>query len=166
MTKLAGEQHVMNQLDRAFVFRTAWVYSKDGKNFVNTMLRLASERDEISVVDDQYGSPTLADDLAAMTIGVIDQMIEQPTATKLDPRFGIYHATGGDTTNWYGFTREIMRISGNGHVNVKPIPGSQYPTPAPRPDYSVLSNKKLLETFGLSLPDWRDGLARCLDRAN
>ena len=158
ITKLEGERVVLKALDRAFIFRTAWVYSRGGKNFVNTMLQLAAERQELSVVCDQFGSPTLADDLAAMTIGVLGQVV---TDTDFSA-FGIYHATGQGVTNWAEFSQEIMRLSGNTHVSIRPIPTAEYPTPAPRPAYSVLSNEKLKQQFGLELPHWKNALERCL----
>lgn len=161
VTKLEGERAVMSALNRALIFRTAWVYSKGGKNFVNTMLRLAGERQELSVVCDQYGSPTLADDLAAMTIKVLDRVVSDGNFSD----FGVYHATGQGIVNWAEFSQEIMRLSGNTHVQVNPIPSSEYPTPAPRPAYSVLSNEKLKRHFGLELPHWQDALRRCLDQA-
>lgn len=158
ITKLEGERAVLSALDRSLIFRTAWVYSKDGKNFVNTMLRLAGERGEIMVVCDQYGSPTLADDLAAMTISALARVIVEPDFSA----FGVYHATGQGVVSWAGFSEEIMRLSGNSQVKVHPIPSSDYPTPAPRPAYSVLSNQKLKQQFGLELPLWQDALGRCL----
>ncbi len=158
ITKLEGEQAVLSALDKSIILRTAWVYSKEGKNFVNTMLRLATDRDVINVVNDQFGSPTLADDLAQVTINIIDQI-------RLDAdlsRYGIYHATGYGVTNWSGLSEAIMQVSGNTGVRINPIPGSEYSTPAPRPDYSVLSNLKLKKTFDLQLPGWQDALGRCL----
>ncbi len=158
ITKLEGERAVLSALDHSLIFRTAWVYSKDGKNFVNTMLRLAGERSEIKVVCDQYGSPTLADDLAAMTIGALGRVVVDTDFSA----YGIYHATGQGVVSWAGFSGEIMRLSGNSQVKVHPIPSSDYPTPAPRPAYSVLSNHKLKQQFGLELPHWQDALGRCL----
>ena len=167
-TKLGGERAVLSQLDRVIILRTAWVYSRGGKNFVNTMLRLAEDREQINVVNDQFGSPTLADDLAAATISIVNQIermergLTDGGGGEAPPRFGIFHATGGGVTNWSGFSEKIMQLSGNDHVTINPIPGSQYPTPAPRPNYSVLSNRKLLDTYGIRLPDWQDALSRCL----
>jgi dTDP-4-dehydrorhamnose reductase len=158
-TKLAGERAVARALDRFILLRTAWVYSPQGKNFVNTMLRLAGERDELSVVEDQFGSPTLAEDLAGVTLDIIDQV----SSGKVEQPWGIYHATGQGVVNWSGFAEAIMSLSGNAGVRVKPIPGSDYPTPAPRPAYSVLSNERLARVFDLSLPPWRESLARCLE---
>ncbi|MGI9319640.1 MAG: dTDP-4-dehydrorhamnose reductase [bacterium] len=159
-TKLEGERAVLSALDRALIFRTAWVYSKDGKNFVNTMLRLASERQELSVVCDQFGSPTLADDLAAMTISALDRLTEDSIFFE----FGVYHATGQGVINWAEFSQEIMRLSGHDQVKVIPIASSEYPTPAPRPAYSALSNDKLKQQFGLELPHWQNALERCLGK--
>ena len=122
------------------------------------MLRLASEKQELSVVCDQFGSPTLADDLAAMTVSVLDQVADNKDFSA----FGIYHATGEGVTNWAEFSREIMRLSGNSHVSIKPISTTEYPTPAPRPAFSVLSNKKLKQQFGLELPHWKNALERCI----
>jgi len=157
-TKLEGEQAVFSVLEKAIILRTAWVYSRNGKNFVNTMLRLAKERDALNVVCDQYGSPTLADDLAAATIAVIDQL----TAGPVDDAWGLYHATGSGVINWSGFTESILKLSGHYGVVVNPIPSSEYPTPAPRPAYSVLSNEKLKKRFAIELPHWQDALERCL----
>jgi dTDP-4-dehydrorhamnose reductase len=158
ITKLKGERAVLSALDRSLIFRTAWVYSKEGKNFVNTMLRLAAEQGEIKVVCDQYGSPTLADDLAAMTISALGRVVVDPDFSA----YGIYHATGQGVVSWAGFSEEIMRLSGHSEVKVHPIPSSDYPTPAPRPAYSVLSNQKLKQQFGLELSLWQDALGRCL----
>ncbi len=159
-TKLAGEQNVAQLLPQHFIFRTAWVYSKNGKNFVNTMLELAKDRDALSVVGDQYGSPTLADDLAAATIQVMRKMITAPDVSL----YGIYHATGSGITNWSDFCREIMQLSNNHHVSVSTISTDEYPTPAPRPHYSVLNNAKLKADFNIELDSWKSALARCLQR--
>ena len=159
-TKLDGERAVLAQLDNAIILRTAWVYSKSGKNFVNTMLKLAQERDQLNVVADQFGSPTLADDLAAATIAIIQQF--QSSNCFGEDNTGIFHATGQGTTNWSGFSEAIMQLSGNGHVKINPIGTAEYPTPAPRPAYSVLSNEKLKRAFGLVLSDWQEALKRCL----
>ena len=158
-TKLAGEQAVMQACPQAIILRTAWVYAKEGANFVNTMLRLASERDELGVVEDQFGSPTLAYDLAQASVPII----ENTALDKLDKVAGIYHATGSGMTSWYGFAKEIFSLAGKDIV-VKGIPTEAYPTPAHRPHYSVLSNQKLQRVFGISLPDWKASLAKTLSR--
>lgn len=157
-TKARGEQEVFTCLSDAILFRTAWVYSREGANFVNTMLRLASERSEISVVNDQFGCPTLADDLARVTVNVINSIEKR----EYPYHGGIFHATGQGITSWYEFCREIMRVSGNHHVVIKPIATADYPTPAPRPAYSVLSNRKLSDIYDQRLPDWTESLKICL----
>ena len=157
-TKLAGERAVAECLDRYILLRTAWVYSPHGKNFVNTMLRLAEERQELRVVEDQYGSPTLAQDLARVTLSIVDRV----NSGSIESPWGIYHATGRGVVNWSGFAETIFALAGRTDVRVVPIPASAYPTPAPRPAYSVLSNNRLEQVFGLSLPQWQDSLARCL----
>ena len=157
-TKLLGEQAVLAVLPESIILRTAWVYSKQGHNFVNTMLRLASECAEISVVDDQIGSPTLADDLAQVTMNILNK-IDQAEVNHVG---GIFHATGTGFVSWYEFCKEIFRISNISAVTVNPIQSSAYPSPAPRPAYAVLSNEKLLATYGEQLPDWRVSLRKCL----
>jgi len=159
VTKLAGEQAVTQVYPQAIILRTAWVYARDGANFVNTMLRLADERDELGVVDDQFGSPTLALDLAKASVSII----EQTPLNRLGEVAGVYHATGSGMTSWYGFAHEVFSLTGKSVV-LKGIPSEAYPTPAPRPQYSVLSNQKLQQVFGLQLPDWKVSLADTLDK--
>jgi len=156
-TKLAGEQAVMQACPQAIILRTAWVYASEGANFVNTMLRLADERDELGVVKDQFGSPTLAYDLALASVTII----EQTGFDELSKVAGIYHATGSGMTSWYGFAREIFSLR-NKTVKLKGIPTEAYPTPAHRPAYSVLSNEKLQKVFAVSLPDWKVSLTKIL----
>ena len=150
-TKLVGELNVLKLCRRAMVIRTAWLYSPYGKNFVKTMLRLAQERDELNVVADQHGSPTSADDLAEAIMHIVEQGI-QP---------GTYHFTNEGATTWYDFTREILRISGI-NCRVNPLQTSQYPTPAVRPAYSVLSKEKIKNTFHLHIPHWQESLEKVL----
>lgn len=157
-TKYAGERAVLSGLPSAIIFRTAWVYSKDGSNFVNTMLRLARERSEISVVDDQTGSPTLADDLARVTVNIIHKI----STGDFEHQGGVFHVTGKGEITWFEFCEAIMRISNIDDVNIVPISTADYPTPAPRPGYSVLSNQKLTDVYAEEMPQWQDSLARCL----
>lgn len=156
-TKLAGERAVMEAYPSAIILRTAWVYAKQGANFMNTMLRLADEKDALSVVDDQFGSPTLAADLARATVTII----AKTPMTALAKVAGIYHATGAGVTSWYEFAQEIFTLAGKS-VKLSGIPSKDYPTPAPRPGYSVLSNEKLQAVFGIQLPQWKDSLAATL----
>jgi len=157
-TKYAGEQAVLSVLPAAIIFRTAWVYSRNGSNFVNTMLRLAGEKSEINVVDDQTGSPTLADDLARVTVNIINKI----AAGDVEHQGGVFHATGKGEITWFEFCKAILELSKIDNVNIVPISTSDYPTPAPRPGYSVLSNKKLKDVYAEEMPQWKDSLARCL----
>ena len=156
-TKLAGEQAVLAAYPRAIILRTAWVYAKEGANFMNTMLRLAKEKDSLSVVNDQLGSPTLAADLALATVSII----EQTSLDTLDQVSGIYHATGSGVASWYDFAAEIFALTASS-VRLHSITTEDYPTPAPRPKYSVLSNEKLQNEFGVRLPNWKKSLADTL----
>jgi len=122
------------------------------------MIDLSKSRSEVNVVNDQIGSPTLAEDLAKVTANIL-LGIEQ---NKLNYCGGVFHATGGGVTNWYEFSKAIFKIK-NIDIQVNPIPTSEFPTPAPRPKYSVLSNKKLAKTYKLKLPHWQDSLVRCLE---
>ena len=154
-SKLAGEQAVLGSLPEALVLRTAWVYARTGKNFVNTMLRLAKSGGPINVVSDQVGCPTFAWDLARVTLDLMDQIFSEKTAHQ----GGVFHTTGQGQTNWYDFCRQIMFEAGFTQVQVNAITTDEYPTPAPRPRYSVLDNAKLQQVYGLSLPDWRQALS-------
>jgi len=161
ITKLAGEQAVAAAGADYLTLRTAWLYSNHGKNFLNTMLRLAGERDELRVVNDQLGSPTYADLVAEATIAMLDGVYANGSVRK--ERCGLYHVTCSGETSWWGFAQRIIELAGfAARVTVKPIPTSEYPTPARRPAYSVLANDKLERVFGIRLPDWQDGLQRCL----
>ena len=126
-TKLAGERAVMQRCENAVIFRTAWVYSRNGANFVNTMLRLARERKVLQVVNDQHGAPTLAADLAALTLDVIRDTAASEHAG------GVYHAVGGGQTTWFDFCREIFALAGIEEVQVKPVGTADFPAKARRP---------------------------------
>lgn len=159
VTKLAGENAVLKVYPDSIILRTAWVYAHKGNNFVNTMLRLATERDELSVVGDQIGSPTLAYDLATMSV----EIIEKTPLLGLRNVAGVYHATGGGQTSWCEFAKAIFELQ-NVTINLKEITTKEYPTPAPRPQFSVLDNEKLQRVFNVKLPQWRTSLAGMLDR--
>lgn len=155
-TKLEGEGLLTSFSNNAMIIRTAWLYSEYGKNFVKTMLRLADEQDEINVVADQIGTPTYAGDLAHAIHRVISHDNWKP---------GIYHFTNEGVASWYDFTKAIFDITGKS-TKVNPISTAQYPTPAKRPLYSVLSKEKIKRTFNLEIPYWRDSLKRCLKELN
>ncbi len=159
-TKLAGERLVQQATDDHLIFRTAWVYSLYGQNFLNTMLRLARERDQLSIVDDQVGSPTWAGMLAHMTTRVVEQMGE--TARIPEGKAGLYHLVCRGQTSWYGFAERIMQLTGNDQVKLEPIPTEQYPTPAQRPAWSVLAVDKFEKAFDIHIPDWEYSLNACL----
>ena len=159
-SKLAGELAVMAAGGQAIILRTGWVYSHDGRNFLHTMLRLAESGEPLSVVGDQVGSPTYAPDLATATWEIIDRF--QALSSSCNPR--IFHATNHGTVSWHGFASALFERLGRDDVVVEAITTAMYPTAAPRPAYSVLSNERLDREFGVRLPSWEDAMVRCLDR--
>jgi dTDP-4-dehydrorhamnose reductase len=163
-SKLEGEELVTASCSRYLILRTAWVYSPFGHNFLRTMLRLADSRPEIAVVDDQHGCPTYAPHLANAILTICAQLEREESQR---PRWGVYHAAASGETTWCGFAREIFRCSAaqdGPAAKVRPIPASEYPTPAKRPANSRLDCSKLSRAFGVQLPDWRDGTAECVTR--
>lgn len=160
-TKLAGEEAIRDAHDRCLIFRTSWVYSNHGRNFLNTMLRLASERDELNVVSDQTGAPTYAGSIAEATDRIVHVLATRQSGGDELP--GVYHMTCAGRTSWYEFARRIFELGGRSEdVRVNPIPTSEFPTPAARPLFSVLSNDKLARVFGVRLEPWEDALYKCL----
>ena len=151
-TKLEGEGILTSFCQDALIIRTAWLYSEFGGNFVKTMLRMASENKSINVVADQIGSPTYAGDLADAIHHILRHNKWLP---------GIYHFTNEGVASWFDFSKAIFELAGK-NVEVNPIPTSQYPTPAKRPLYSVLSKMKIKNTYGVKIPYWRDSLKKCL----
>ena len=149
-TKLAGEQYLANSLEQYFIVRTAWVYGINGHNFVKTMLRLGEERGEVGVVHDQVGSPTYTVDLAALLVELIET-----------EKYGVYHATNSGVCSWHDFAVEIFKQAGL-DVKVNPLTSEQYPRPAARPKYSVLSKKKMEEQGFTPLRDWKEALSAYL----
>ena len=141
-SKLAGEEYVLKLCTKYFIVRAAWLYG-EGKNFVKTMLNLASSGKKIRVVNDQYGTPTSALEVAKTIIYLMET-----------DAYGIYHTTCEGFTNWYEFALSIFKEAGL-NVDVEPIPSSEYPTPAKRPAYSVLDNKALRERHAYIMPDWK-----------
>jgi dTDP-4-dehydrorhamnose reductase len=162
-TKLEGEQRVAKACERHLILRTAWVHSPWGVNFVKTMLRLATTRPNIGVVDDQKGSPTYAPHLAAMVLAIAARVAADPAGM----RWGVYHAVGGGETTWFGFAREVFRRAaeqGLPTAEVAAIAAAAYPTPARRPANSRLNCDRLRQSLGLELPDWRVGVQDCVTR--
>jgi dTDP-4-dehydrorhamnose reductase len=152
---LMGEEEAKKAGDY-MIIRTSWLYSSFGNNFVKTILRLGKERAEIGIVFDQVGTPCYAADLAQ----AIFTIIEQSGKTGIF-KSGIYHYSNEGVCSWYDFALEIIKIAGL-KCRVNPIETKDYPLPAKRPAYSVLNKTKIKETFGLQIPNWKDGLERCM----
>lgn len=166
-SKLAGEQAIRAVGCKHLILRTSWVYGARGKNFMLTMLRLARERSELRVVDDQVGAPTWCRSLAEMTAQILAQLYA-PGASKdaLEHACGTYHVSSAGSVSWHGFAAEILRLADTQPMPaLQAIPSREYPTPAARPMNSVLSNDKLMRTFGLSAGDWQHNLQLCLQDA-
>ncbi len=160
-TKRDGEIAVQDVGGRGVVLRTSWVYSARRSNFVRTMLGLADEHDTLTVVDDQIGVPTWAGWLAEATAAIGERLLASDDSSLR----GLYHLAGTGQTSWYGFAKAIFAQFERGDVSVEPVPTSEYPTPAPRPAYTVLDSTRVRETFGLSVPTWTAQLARFRERA-
>lgn len=157
-TKLAGEEAVRGVANHFLVFRTSWVYAARGQNFLLTMLRLAKEREQLRVVADQIGSPTWVKTLADFTRAVVDDNGRLAIAR------GIYHLSAGDRTSWHGFAEAIFAAIPDPSRVLKlvtPISTKDFPTPAKRPAFSVLSNQKIEFATKMQVPAWRDQLAAC-----
>ena len=159
ITKLHGEQGIQNNLEEYYIFRTAWLYGLGGNNFVKTMTKLGTERDELSVVSDQHGSPTYAKDLTEIIYQAVNKKIP----------YGVYNATNEGFTTWYDFTKEILAEQGI-ECNVKPVTTAEYiemmkVTQAKRPFNSQMSKDKLKQA-GINVPEWKDGLKRYLEEAH
>lgn len=154
-TKLAGEQALLEVCPSAIILRTAWLYSAFGNNFVKTVLRLGSEREELGFVFDQVGTPTYAGDLALAIL----QLLSADDAGKWFP--GIYHFSNEGVSSWYDFTVKILQLAGI-TCRVFPIETTEYPTPATRPHYSVLNKAKLKSTYAFTIPHWEESLRVCL----
>ncbi|MCB1753830.1 MAG: sugar nucleotide-binding protein, partial [Gammaproteobacteria bacterium] len=157
-SKWEGEQRVLEILEDTLVLRTAWVYGNYGHNFVKTMLKLASEREKLSVVDDQIGTPSWTYDIARAVLTLIEAEAK-----------GIYHFTNEGVASWYDLAQQTVEIARELGFSlrvdrVRPIPSSDYPTPAVRPAYSVLSKKRVRELLGYAIPHWRSSLRRMLEQ--
>ena len=162
-TKLEGEQLIAAHCPKHLIFRTSWVYAARGGNFAKTMLRLAKERERLTVIDDQFGAPTGAELLADVTAHAIRDTLRDPA------KAGLYHLAAAGETTWNGYARFVLEQAEAAGVALKagpamvdPVPTSAFPTPAARPHNSRLNTLKLLSAFGLSLPSWQTGVARML----
>jgi dTDP-4-dehydrorhamnose reductase len=168
-TKLAGEQALAASGAKCLIFRTSWVFGAHGVNFAKTMLRLAAERQGLKVVADQFGAPTSAALIADVTAQVLGQYIRGCRLASADFSasfpFGLYHLVAAGRTNWHEYAQAVVQIAlaagkplRMGPADVQAITTTEYPLPAPRPANSCLDTTRLRDTFGLSLPDWRQGL--------
>ncbi len=157
LTKLQGEQAIQATWEKHFIIRTSWVYSEFGNNFMKTMLRLASERDTLSVVDDQIGTPTYAVDLANTLLKIVTSSGVEKS------NYGIYNFSNEGKCSWYDFAKEIF-IQKDIEIDLKPIPTTEFPTPANRPAFSVLDKTKIKETFHVDIKNWKDSLKTALQR--
>lgn len=166
-TKLAGEQAIQSSGCDYLIFRTSWVYASRGNNFLLTMLRLAQEREELSIVSDQIGSPTSARLIADTSALCVRQAVNERVAGIFSS--GLYHLTASGCTSWHGFTKEIVNLAKNNSSlelnikNIKPILTSDYPTPAARPMNSQLALDELQEKFSILLPSWKKSLLLCME---
>ena len=166
-TKLAGERAVQAAGASYLILRTSWVYGARGKNFLLTILKLAGERSELKIVDDQIGAPTWCRMLAETTARILAPVCAAPNPpAMLADTGGLYHLTAGGQTSWYGFAKKILENVPHSAIpapaKLIPIPSSEYPAPAVRPRNSCLSNEKLMRSFGLTIPSWESSLAMCL----
>ena len=162
-TKLEGERLIQQSGAQHLILRTSWVYAARGGNFAKTMLRLAKERERLTVIDDQWGAPTGADLLADITAHALRHLQQRPQDA------GLYHCVAAGETNWHFYAKEVLALSVQAQpaINLKaaevaPVPTTAFPTPATRPHNSRLDTTRLQNTFGLRLPHWRDGVARML----
>ena len=162
-TKLEGEQRIQQSGCKHLILRTSWVYAARGGNFAKTMLRLAQERERLTVIDDQWGAPTGADLLADVTAHAIRHLQQCPQDA------GLYHCVAAGETNWHLYAKYVLAQAQKAQAaielkatEVAPVPTSAFPTPARRPHNSRLNTQKLQATFGLTLPHWQQGVARML----
>lgn len=155
LTKLHGEQAIEASGCKALIFRTAWLYSEYGRNFVKTMLNLTSTKPELKVVFDQTGTPTYAQDFADAIVNIV-------TNRKFEGNEGTYHYSNEGVCSWYDFTKIIAKIAGNDNCDIQPCHSDEFPSPVKRPAYSVIDKSKFKKTFGLIVPYWMDSLGICI----
>lgn len=155
LTKLHGEQAIKKTGVDYLIFRTAWLYSEFGKNFVKTMLNLTATKPQLKVVFDQVGTPTYAYDLAKVIFDIIE-------SRKYVGNSGIYHYSNEGICSWFDFTKMIAEYAGNTGCDIQPCHSDEFPSPVKRPAYSVLDKTKVKETFGISIPYWTESLKKCI----
>lgn len=159
LTKLRGEQNIQNTGVDHLIFRTAWLYSEFGKNFVKTMLNLTAIKPQLKVVFDQVGTPTYAYDMAAAIFDIIENH-------KYTGNSGIYHYSNEGVCSWYDFTKMIAEIAGNTNCDIQPCHSDEFPSPVQRPAFSVLDKTKFKDTFGIKVPYWTESLQKCINNFN
>ena len=154
-TKLHGEQNIQNTGVNYLIFRTAWLYSEFGKNFVKTMLNLTATKPQLKVVFDQVGTPTYAYDLATAIYDIIENR-------KDEGKTGIYHYSNEGVCSWFDFTKMIAEYAGQTACDIQPCHSDEFPSPVKRPAFSVLDKTKVKDTFGIIVPYWTDSLKKCM----
>ena len=157
LTKLHGEQAIEESGCKALIFRTAWLYSEFGNNFLKTMLRLTAERDQLNVVFDQVGTPTYAGDLALAIFSIIEAGVYPGNE-------GVYHFSNEGVCSWYDFAVEIAAAAGHTGCRINPCHSSEFPSPVTRPPSSVLDKTKIQKTFDIDIPHWRESMEYCIKR--
>lgn len=157
LTKLHGEQNIQKTGVDYLIFRTAWLYSEFGKNFVKTMMSLTATKPQLKVVFDQVGTPTYAYDLSMAIYDIIENR-------KYKENTGIYHFSNEGVCSWYDFTKMIAEYAGNTECIIQPCHSDEFPSPVKRPAYSVLDKTKVKETFGISIPYWTESLKVCIKK--
>lgn len=166
LTKLHGEQNIQKSGVDYLIFRTAWLYSEFGKNFLKTMMNLTATKSQLEVVFDQVGTPTYAFDLANAISSIVDDYKNECATYNRQwsqySKSGIYHFSNEGVTSWYDFTKHIAEIAGNTSCNIKPCHSNEFPSPVKRPAFSVLDKTKIKETFGVIVPYWTDSLKKCM----
>lgn len=155
ITKLHGEQSIIETGCKHLIIRTAWLYSEFGKNFVKTMLNLTATKPNLNVVFDQVGSPTYAYDLAQAIFNIVEKR-------KYEGQDGIYHYSNEGVCSWYDFTKMIAEYAGHTDCDIQPCHSDEFPSKVVRPSYSVLDKTKIKKTFDIHIPYWTDSLKRCL----
>lgn len=155
ITKLHGEQSIIETGCKHLIIRTAWLYSEFGKNFVKTMLNLTATKPNLNVVFDQVGSPTYAYDLAQAIFNIVENR-------KYEGQDGIYHYSNEGVCSWYDFTKMIAEYAGHTDCDIQPCHSDEFPSKVVRPSYSVLDKTKIKKTFDIHIPYWTDSLKRCL----
>ncbi len=156
-TKLNGELAIKESGCKALIFRTAWLYSEFGNNFLKTMMRLTAEKEQLNVVFDQAGTPTYAGDLALAIFSIIEAGVYAGNE-------GIYHFSNEGVCSWYDFAVEIAAAAGNTNCRINPCHSCEFPSPVTRPPYSVLDKTKIKNTFDIDIPHWRESMEYCIKR--